>query len=160
MRERPALSTLQKFLIVFSLLALAAFGAVPGTHVAGSPSQDAAQQPVPLAPNVDATPPVTPKPSNTKACAACIRANMDFLASDALRGRASATQDEFVAATYIGSQLKQYGVEPAGDNGTYIQRATLIRQTLTAPPELHYMTPGDGIPSRTITWTHGREMLV
>jgi len=160
MRERPAPSTLQKFLIVFSLLALAAFAAVPRNHVAASPSQGAAQQPAPLAPNVDATPSVTPKPTNTKICAACIRANMNFLASDALRGRGSATQDEFVAATYIGSQLEQYGVEPAGDNGTYVQRATLIRQTLTAVPELHYMTPGDGIPSQTMTWTHGKEMLI
>ena len=49
---------------------------------------------------------------------------------------------------------------PAGDNGTYVQRGTLIRQNLTAPPELHYMTPGDGIPSQTMTWTHGKEMLV
>src|SRR5262249_19050182 len=75
-----------------------------------------------------------------------------------LRGRGSATADELVAATYVGAQLEQYGVEPAGDNGTYVQRATLVRQTLTAPPELHYTA--HGTPSQTITWTHGKEMLV
>jgi aminopeptidase YwaD len=160
MRERPVPSTLQKFLIVFSLLALAAFAATPGSHATDTMSQDAAQQPAALAPNVDATPSVTPKSATTKVCAACIRANMEFLASDALRGRGSATSDELVAATYVGAQLEQYGVEPAGDNGTYVQRATLLRQTLTAPPELHYMTPGNGIPAQTITWTHGKEMLV
>jgi aminopeptidase YwaD len=160
MRERALPSTLQKFLIVFSLLALAAFAAASGNHVATHSSQAATQQPANPAPNVDLTPSVTPQAGNTKACAFCIRANMDFLASDALHGRGSSTPDELVAATYVGAQLEQYGVEPAGDNGTYVQRGTLIRQNLTAPPELHYMTPGDGIPSQTMTWTHGKEMLV
>jgi hypothetical protein len=85
---------------------------------------------------------------------------MDFLASDALRGRGSATADELVAATYIGAQLEQYGVEPAGDHGTYIQQGTLIREKLTAAPQLHFMTPGNGIPAETKTWTHGKEMVV
>ena len=37
---------------------------------------------------------------------------MSFLASDALRGRGSGTPDELLAATYVGSQLQQYGIEP------------------------------------------------
>jgi hypothetical protein len=160
MRERLLPSTLQKFLIVFILLALAAFAAKSDDPIAGRSPQAAAQQPANPAPNVDLTPSVNPQVANTRVCAPCIRATMNFLASDALRGRGSATQDEQIAATYIGAQLEQYGVEPAGDNGTYVQRGTLIRQNLTAPPELHYMTPGDGIPSQTMTWTHGKEMLV
>jgi len=160
MRERVLSSTLQKFLIVFSLLALAVFAAASGNHVAPHSSQAETQQPANPSTDMDLTPSAKPSAANAKVCAACIRANMNFLASDALRGRGSATQDEFVAATYIGAQLEQYGVEPAGDNGTYIQRGTLIRQNLTASPQLHYMTPGDGIPSQTMTWTHGKEMLV
>ena len=85
---------------------------------------------------------------------------MNFLASDALRGRGSGTSDELVAATYVGSQLEQYGVEPAGDNGSYLQRAVVEQQTITAPPQLHFMTPGDGIPAQSIRWTHGKEMLI
>ncbi len=85
---------------------------------------------------------------------------MNFLASDALRGRGSGTPDELVAATYVGSQLQQYGVEPAGDSGSYLQRAVVEHQTLTAPPQLHFMTPGDGIPAQPIRWTHGKEMLI
>lgn len=135
-----------------------AHAAAQGNGAAAAPAQSAGHQLAPLAPAVDATPSVTPKPANTKVCAACIRANMEFLASDALRGRGSATADEQVAATYVGAQLEQYGVEPAGDNDTYVQRATLIRQTLTAPPELH--CTAHGAPSETITWTHGKEMLV
>ena len=83
---------------------------------------------------------------------------MNFLASDALRGRGSGTQDELVAATYVGAQLEQYGVEPAGDEGTYVQRATLIRQTVTAPPQLRFVAPGGTLAEPTV-WTHGKEML-
>jgi len=85
---------------------------------------------------------------------------MDFLASDALRGRGSGTHDELVAATYVASELERYGITPGGDNGTYIQRAVTVRPVLTAPPTMHFMTPGDGIPAQTIVWTHGKEMLV
>ena len=84
---------------------------------------------------------------------------MNFLASDALRGRGSGTPDELLAATYVGAQLEQWGIEPAGDRGTYIQRASVVQQKLTAPPQLKFMTPGDGIPAQTIWWTHGKEMI-
>ena len=50
----------------------------------------------------------------TEACPRCIEAHEDYLASDVLAGRGSATHDELVAAEYIASQLEQYGVEPAG----------------------------------------------
>jgi len=63
-----------------------------------------------------------PDPARTAApaprlCAVCIRAHMEFLASDALRGRGSGTADELVAATYVASQLRAYGIAPAADNG-------------------------------------------
>jgi hypothetical protein len=61
---------------------------------------------------------------------------MEFLASDALRGRGSATADELVAATYVAAQLRAYGISPAGDNGGYLQRATLLQPKFTAPPQL------------------------
>lgn len=58
-------------------------------------------------------------------CSACIRADEEFLASDAMRGRGSGTHDEEVAATYIASQLRRCGIEPAGDSGGYIQRVPI-----------------------------------
>ncbi|HVO63358.1 MAG TPA: M28 family peptidase [Terriglobales bacterium] len=61
-------------------------------------------------------------------CARCIRAHMDFLASDALRGRGSGTHDELVAATYIASELEQYGLDPAGDSGGFIQRVAIRKR--------------------------------
>src|SRR6476661_2583989 len=88
-------------------------------------------------------------------CSACIRANMEFLASDALRGRGSATADELVAATYVAAQLRAYGISPAGDNGGYLQRATLLQPRFTAPPQLTFAKSGAG--GEKTTWTCGKE---
>ena len=94
--------------------------------------------------------------AGSEVCARCIRAHMDFLASDALQGRGSGTRDEWIAATYIASELEQYGIEPAGENGGFLQKATLIRQKLSAPPKLVFKDAG----RKTLVWTHGKQMLV
>jgi hypothetical protein len=67
-----------------------------------------------------------------KVCERCIRAHEEFLASDAMQGRGSGTHDELVAATYVASQLRQYGIEPAGDNGGYIQRLAVQQKATKA----------------------------
>ena len=89
-------------------------------------------------------------------CAACIRANMEFLASDALRGRGSGTADELVAATYVAAQLRAYGIAPAGDNGGYLQRATLQQPKFTGSPQLTLAQPG----GEKVTWSCGKEFAV
>jgi aminopeptidase YwaD len=89
-------------------------------------------------------------------CAACIRAHMEFLASDALRGRGSGTADELVAATYVASQLREYGIAPAGDHGGYLQRATLQQPKFTGPPQLTFAQPG----GEKVTWSCGKEFAV
>lgn len=53
-----------------------------------------------------------------------IRAELGFLASDAMQGRGSGTHDELVAATYIASELARLGLKPNGDNGGYIQNVS------------------------------------
>jgi aminopeptidase YwaD len=98
-----------------------------------------------------------PNPALPAICARCIRAHMDFLASDALHGRGSGTHDELLAATYIASELQQYGIEPAGDAGGFIQRATFPRRPLTATPRLTFK-PSIGGSART-TWIHGKQFL-
>ena len=94
-------------------------------------------------------------PAMPRICAACIRAHENFLASDALNGRGSATHDELVAATYIAAQLEQYGVEPIGDGGGYLQKVALERRKPAAAPQLTYSLAG-----QEIAWKHGAEMLV
>jgi peptidase M28-like protein len=91
-----------------------------------------------------------------EACVPCIHAHMEFLASDALRGRGSATHDELIAATYIASELRAYGIEPAGDAGGYVQRAPLISRELTGPPQMTFKTTN----GKSITWHYGKEFLV
>ncbi|HET8891561.1 MAG TPA: M20/M25/M40 family metallo-hydrolase [Candidatus Angelobacter sp.] len=53
-----------------------------------------------------------------------IRGAMEFLASDALQGRGSGSHDELLAATYLASQLREIGIQPAGDDGGYIQNVS------------------------------------
>jgi aminopeptidase YwaD len=98
--------------------------------------------------------------SAAKVCTACIRAHMEFLASDALRGRGSATPDELIAATYVASELRQYGIDPAGDDGGYIQRAQLLTRVVKGPPQFTFTQAGNGMTPGTVSWTHGNEILI
>jgi len=50
---------------------------------------------------------------------------MNFLADDELHGRGSATRDEHIAALFVASQLQSLGLEPGGDNGTFLQKSPL-----------------------------------
>jgi Zn-dependent M28 family amino/carboxypeptidase len=53
-----------------------------------------------------------------------IRGAMEFLASDAMQGRGSGSHDELLTAVFLASQLRQIGIEPAGDEGGYIQNVS------------------------------------
>jgi hypothetical protein len=51
---------------------------------------------------------------------------LTYLASDELQGRATYTEGLGLAAGYIASHLAQWGVKPAGDNGTYLQTVRVL----------------------------------
>ena len=85
-----------------------------------------------------------------------VRGHVEFLASDALNGRGSGTRDELIAATYAASQLRQFGAEPAGDGGGYIQNVDLVQRELAGPPAL-VVSPRSGPESRFV---HGHEAIV
>jgi len=146
MRKRLAFLLVLVFFV--ATLEPAVLAQSPSTQPADSKTQSATEHPAAAA-----------RPT-LKVCAACIRAHMEFLASDALQGRGSGTHDELVAATYIASELRQYGIEPAADEGGYIQRVPILRRSLSAPPQMKFTTPGDGASAQETTWTHGKEMLV
>ena len=57
----------------------------------------------------------TARPLRTQVLENNVRAQLEFLASDAMQGRGSGTGFERIAAEYIGSQFRQFGLEPAGD---------------------------------------------
>lgn len=50
-----------------------------------------------------------------------LEAWLTYLSSDELQGRATYSEGLGLAAGYIASHLEQWGVKPAGDNGTYLQ---------------------------------------
>jgi hypothetical protein len=56
-----------------------------------------------------------------------IRAHMEFLAGDALNGRGSGTRDEWIAASYLGAEMRAYGLEPIGDASGFVQQIEFER---------------------------------
>jgi hypothetical protein len=89
-----------------------------------------------------------------------VRAELGFLASDAMQGRGSGTGFERLAAEYIGSQFRQFGLEPAGDvdsSGTkgFVQRVTLTTVKFVAAPVLT-ATSGNNVQK----WQYGQDLLV
>jgi aminopeptidase YwaD len=88
-----------------------------------------------------------------------IRAELGFLASDAMQGRGSGTNYERVAAEYIGSMFRQFGLEPGGDaDGTgaksFVQTVNLATQRFSGPPTLT-ISAGD----QSKSWQFGRDFL-
>lgn len=89
-----------------------------------------------------------------------VRAELGFLASDAMQGRGSATNYERVAAEYIGSMFRQFGLEPGGDvdetgNKGFVQRVPL--QTMSFVQSLT-LTAGSGEAAKR--WEFGRDFLI
>ncbi len=84
-----------------------------------------------------------------------VRAELGFLASDAMQGRGSGSLFEHVAAEYIGSQFMQFGLEPAGEPGwngqpSFVQTVTFSRQTFDGPITIKY---------GSTTLTNGKEFV-
>jgi Zn-dependent M28 family amino/carboxypeptidase len=75
-----------------------------------------------------------------------LRGHLEFLADDALEGRAPGTRGGELAQKYIGSQFRRLGLQPAGDSGTYYQRVPII--SLTPTPTLAVTAPAAG----SLTW--------
>jgi Zn-dependent M28 family amino/carboxypeptidase len=80
-----------------------------------------------------------------------VRAELGFLASDELHGRGSGTRDEHLAALYAASLFQSFGLEPAGDNGEFIQRAPLPNP-LPEQTEKYLKKKGFDRNQRSDTW--------
>jgi Zn-dependent M28 family amino/carboxypeptidase len=55
-----------------------------------------------------------------------IRAHVRFLAHDLLEGRGTGQRGGEIAAEYIATQFAVFGLKPAGDNGTYLQKVPMV----------------------------------
>jgi Zn-dependent M28 family amino/carboxypeptidase len=62
-----------------------------------------------------------------------IRAHIRYLSSDLLEGRGPGTRGDALATSYIASQFEAAGLAPAGDNGTYFQKVSLLGIELDEP---------------------------
>jgi Peptidase family M28 len=60
-----------------------------------------------------------------------LKADVSFLASDALQGRGTPSSGLDIAAEYIAAQYRRAGLEPAGDDG-YFQSASFVNETPNA----------------------------
>jgi Zn-dependent M28 family amino/carboxypeptidase len=72
-----------------------------------------------------------------------IRAHVKFLADDLLEGRGTGTRGGDIAANYIAAQFALYGLRPAGDNGTYLQKVDFTG-VLTQPNTSFSLQPVGG----------------
>ena len=72
-----------------------------------------------------------------------IRAHVRFLAHDLLEGRGTGQRGGDITAEYIGTQFALYGLKPAGDNGTYMQKVPMVGVT-PAPDTTFSLVPASG----------------
>ena len=72
-----------------------------------------------------------------------VRAHVRFLAGDLLEGRGTGQRGGDIAAEYIATQFALYGLKPAGDNGTYMQKVPMVGVT-TQPDSTFALVPSSG----------------
>jgi hypothetical protein len=89
----------------------------------------------------------------SRVCAECVKAHMDYLAGDALKGRGCATGDEHLAARYIEGELQRAGVSPVFPDGMR-QPVALEIQIPSAPPVFYVATAAG-----TLRWGFGADLL-
>jgi Zn-dependent M28 family amino/carboxypeptidase len=74
-----------------------------------------------------------------------IRAHVRFLADDLLEGRGTGQRGGDIAAQYIATQFGLYGLKPAGDSGTYLQKVPMVGVT-TLPESTFTIVSNSGQP--------------
>jgi aminopeptidase YwaD len=85
-----------------------------------------------------AVPALSVRAAKPVVCAQCVKANMQRLAGDELRGRGCGTEDEHVAARFVAETLKRYGVAPGAGVDSYLQAVQLSTPTAAATPALRF----------------------
>jgi len=80
-----------------------------------------------------------------------IRQHVRFLADDLLEGRGTGQRGGDIAAEYIATQFSLYGLKPAGDSGSYLQKVPMVG--ITALPESTFEivpTKGRAMPLKAL----------
>ena len=79
-----------------------------------------------------------------------IRWNVRFLSHDLLEGRGTGQRGGDIAAEYIATQFALYGLTPAGDNGSYLQKVALVG--VTPSPETTFSIVPDNGPGMDLKY--------
>jgi Zn-dependent M28 family amino/carboxypeptidase len=66
-----------------------------------------------------------------------IRWHVRYLSHDLLEGRGTGQRGGDLAAEYMATQFAEYGLKPAGDHGTYMQKVPLVG--ITTMPETQFL---------------------
>ncbi len=74
-----------------------------------------------------------------------IEQQVRFLSHDLLEGRGTGQRGGDIAAEYIATQFALYGLKPAGDNGSYLQKVPMVGITPGADTRFT-LVPGSGHP--------------
>lgn len=61
---------------------------------------------------------------------AALRGRLEAYAADSMRGRLTGTENHRRATRYIAEELRQLGLQPAGDSGSFLQRVPLVTTVL------------------------------
>src|SRR5579863_3501056 len=115
-----------RFIPAFRAAFLAAAILTSSTGAAKATAQEAPAQQL----DAGVVPKIAGLPVGARAAAASIdgekiRAHVRFLSLDLLEGRGPGTRGDKLAAEYIATQFALDGLQPAGDNNTYLQRVPL-----------------------------------
>lgn len=78
------------------------------------------------------SPPSSALPALHQVTSGSIMSHVRFLSDDLLEGRAPGTRGDRLTLAYISAQMEKLGLKPGGDNGTYLQKVSVL--SLTAAP--------------------------
>ena len=92
-------------------------------------------------------------PGSGSILAADLRADLHFLAGDAMRGRLVGTPENALAAEYIKSRFERLGLRPAGTDGSYFQPFDLMSFSLGEENVLEVR----GVEGEPLRFTPGRD---
>ncbi|MGB2905455.1 MAG: M20/M25/M40 family metallo-hydrolase, partial [Candidatus Aminicenantaceae bacterium] len=87
--------------------------------------------------------------------------HVEYLSQDSFKGRKSGTPEYQKAAEYVAQKMKEYGLQPGGDKGSYFQQVDFknwqhfelpTRLEITSPEHI-MLVPGRGADFRPNMWT-------
>jgi len=76
------------------------------------------------------------EPTTAAITATDLMTHLYIIADDSMMGRQAGTEYNTKATDYIASQLKKFGVKPAGENGTYFQNVGILNVTVSTTKPL------------------------